>query len=139
MILSWCLVILLAVCFWLSCMLPTCPMKKTRKSCAISPWNSVIKRCVSKYVQRTYALHANLGLKTWRILRLICLVGMWGFVFFLNLYSFLHLCIEILSASFRGGRDFMLNILINPIDYVWCFEVIPSALYYQKDPLWIQD
>src|SRR5437660_1015070 len=47
---------------YLASMEPVCPMKKTRKSCAIFPLDSAIKSCVSKNALSTYGLHLNLGL-----------------------------------------------------------------------------
>src|SRR5438445_5027828 len=41
---------------------PVCPMKKTRKSCAIFPLDSAINSCVSKNALSTYGLHLKRGL-----------------------------------------------------------------------------
>ena len=54
---------------YVASMLPTWPIKNTRKSCAMRPLDSAIKSCVSKYARKTYGLHENLGLKTLCILR----------------------------------------------------------------------
>ncbi len=47
-----------------SAMLPLCPMKNTRKSCAILTLDSAMSNCESKNALNTSGLHWNQGLST---------------------------------------------------------------------------
>src|SRR5205085_12485223 len=111
-------------------MLPLCPMKKTRKSCAILPLDSAMRSCVSKYARNTYGLQLNLGLSAFLTSALIFLVGR---NFFPVLFPRYVLCVilgaitgesgprssPLANLSLRYATSFLVPFSVRNVQY-WC-------------------